>query len=474
MLSRSGQKLVMAEGQAPYMETDGRRLTLINKSLGDREWLVIRQEAVTLFSDGPSLSLEGQNVRLELGEKELSVSLDNATTLPESVEVEFELERNDALNEPGQPAAETQGPLGVISLLSTMGALRASDLHLSTDCPPIMRIDGEMRPLTDRGVWRHQELLAQLLSITPPHYQREFEETHDTDFAYPLEGHGRFRANIFLDQRGVGAVFRRIPADILSTETLQVPSSVVKLCSLPKGLILVTGPTGSGKSTTLASLIDHINRTQRKHIITVEGPVEFVHANRLSLINQREVHNHTQSFKRALRAALREDPDIILVGEMRDLETIAIAIEMAVTGHLVFGTLHTSTAIGTVDRIIDQFPPEQQNQIRTMLADSLKGVVAQTLVKKKTGGRLGGYEVMLVTPAISNLIREGKTYQIATLMQTGKAQGMQMLNTHLTEMVARGEVEAQEALSRTVDRDGLALQLKGRGLLTEDPPPATP
>jgi twitching motility protein PilT len=327
-----------------------------------------------------------------------------------------------------------------------------------------MRIDGDMVTLEEFPIIIQEVLFEEIKRIAPERNIVEFGETNDTDFAHSIEGLARFRANVFRDLHGVGAVFRVIPSKILTVEDLQVPWAMVELCAIPKGLILVTGPTGSGKSTTLAALINHINETQKKHIITVEDPVEFVHPNKLSLVNQREIHTHTDSFKKALRAALREDPDIILVGEMRDLETIAIAIEMAVTGHLVFGTLHTSTAIGTVDRIIDQFPADQQSQIKTMLSDALIGVVSQTLLKRKEKGRVGAYEVLVVTPAASNLIREGKNYQIATIMQTGKAQGMQMINTHLTELVEKNIVDAEEAISKAIDKESLKTSLRGKGL----------
>jgi twitching motility protein PilT len=258
---------------------------------------------------------------------------------------------------------------------------------------------------------------------------------------------------------------RCIPSRIVPASDLNIPQTVLDLCSMPKGLILVTGPTGSGKSTTLAALIDHINSSRAGHIITIEDPVEFIHPNNRSLVNQREVGTHTDSFKKALRAALREDPDVILVGEMRDLETIAIAVEMAVTGHLVLGTLHTSTACGTVDRIIDQFPANQQNQIRTMLADALIGVVSQMLCRKQAGGRAAAYEVMVVNAAVANMIREGKTFQIPTMMQTGKALGNRMMNDSLAELVEKGGVTAEEALSKAIDKETLRARLRSRGLL---------
>src|SRR5690606_26140605 len=255
----------------------------------------------------------------------------------------------------------------------------------------------------------------------------------------------RFRVNVFANRLGIAAVLRQIPNQIRTAEELGLPQALLDLCFLTKGLVLVTGPTGSGKSTTLAALIDYINRNRSDHILTIEDPIEFVHRNKKCLVNQREVGVHTESFKRALRAALREDPDIILVGELRDLETVAIAIETAETGHLVFGTLHTTTAPATVDRLIDQFPADQQEQIRVMLADTLKGVVAQTLCKKVGGGRIAALEILLVNHAISNLIREGKTFQIPSVMQTSKAKGMCTLNDSLLDLVKKGLVEPAEA-----------------------------
>jgi twitching motility protein PilT len=298
----------------------------------------------------------------------------------------------------------------------------------------------------------------------PEKNQEEFERRHDTDFAYEIKGLARFRANIFMDRKGMGGVFRIIPDKILTAQDLGLSEAILKLCELSKGLVVVTGPTGSGKSTTLCAMVDHINQNRDDHLITIEDPIEFVHDNKKCLVNQREVHNHTDSFKDALRAALREDPDILLVGEMRDLETISIAIETAETGHLVFGTLHTTTAASTVDRIIDQFPADRQQQIRVMLSESLKGVIAQTLLPKKGGGRIAALEVLIVTPAISNLIREGKTFQIPSAMQTGKQHGMVLLNDALLNLVQKGLVEAKDAYIKAVDKTGFEMALNRVGL----------
>jgi twitching motility protein PilT len=349
----------------------------------------------------------------------------------------------------------------------------ASDLHLCVGSPPTVRKDGRMQPLDPAGAPLTPEELDQLLApITPEANREEFGRRHDTDFAYEIPGLARFRANRFADRRGPGAVFRVIPSKILTAEQLGLSQYILNLCTLNKGLVLVTGPTGSGKSTTLCAMIDYINRTRHDHIITIEDPIEFVHPNQSCLINQREVRTHTDSFKDALRAALREDPDILLVGELRDLETVAIAIETAETGHLVFGTLHTTTAASTVDRVIDQFPADRQSQIRVMLSESLKGVIAQTLCRKIGGGRVAALEVLIVTGAVSNLIREGKTFQIPSIMQVNKALGMVSLNDALMDLVAKKLVEPAEAYSKAVDKAGFESLLKRAGINLNAPEPA--
>jgi twitching motility protein PilT len=328
----------------------------------------------------------------------------------------------------------------------------ASDLHLSSGTVPLVRMDGEMRKLTGTDVIDKETAQKMIEEIMPEHNKEEFWDCYDTDFAYELPDIGRFRVNVFMDNNGIGTVIRQIPVKILTADDLDLPQAVRDLCFLNKGLVVVTGPTGSGKSTTLAAMVDLINEQRTDHIITIEDPVEFVHKNKKCLINHREVHRHTKSFKRALRAALREDPDIVLVGEMRDLETVEIAIETAETGHLVFGTLHTNTAPSTVDRIIDQFPADRQDQIRTMLSSSLKGVIAQTLLKKQAGGRVAALEILVVNSGISNIIREGKTHQIPSMMQTGKKFGMKTLNESLFDLVENGTVAPKEALYRAVDK----------------------
>jgi twitching motility protein PilT len=341
---------------------------------------------------------------------------------------------------------------------------KASDLHLSVGTTPLVRKDGHMQPLDTAAPVLDAAMVQRLLDpITPEKNKAEFAERRDTDFAYEIAGLARFRANIFMDRKGMGAVFRVIPSQILTAEQLGLSPAILNLCKLNKGLVLVTGPTGSGKSTTLCGMIDYINRTRKDHIITIEDPIEFVHENKVCAINQREVHNHTMSFKNALRAALREDPDIILVGEMRDLETVAIAIETAETGHLVFGTLHTTTAASTVDRVIDQFPADRQSQIRVMLSESLKGVISQTLCKKVGGGRAAALEVLIVTSAVSNLIREAKTFQIQSMMQVGKNIGMVTLNDALMDLVTKKLVAPEEAYSKAIDKTGMETLLKRIG-----------
>lgn len=347
-----------------------------------------------------------------------------------------------------------------LRLLAESGS---SDLHMSSEEVPMLRKDGEMVRINHQKM-SDEELFRLLEPIMPERNREEFASDCDTDFAYSIEGVARFRANMFRDRHGVGAVFRTIPSKILTAEALGLSEAVKNLSQLSKGLVLVTGPTGSGKSTTLCALVDLINRTRSEHIITIEDPIEFVHTNKRCLVNQREVGVHTKGFKRALRAALREDPDVVLVGELRDLETIAIAIETAETGHLVFGTLHTSTAYSTIDRIIDQFPPDQQEQIRVMLSESLRGVISQTLCKKIGGGRVAALEILLSTPAVANLIREGKTFQIPSIMQTSKNIGMVLLNERLTELVVNKQVEAEEALLKAVDKPTLISMLKQAGI----------
>jgi twitching motility protein PilT len=358
-----------------------------------------------------------------------------------------------------------------VDLLEVLVERGASDLHLTVGQRPRIRLDGELKELAELEP-PSAELLDRLLrEITPKRHQEAFEQTNDADFAYELPGRARFRVNLFRNRSGVAGVFRQIPHEVPTFEQLGLPEHLRRLADLSKGMVLVTGPTGSGKSTTLAAIIDLVNSTRRDHIITIEDPIEFVHPSKGCLVNQREIGVHTKSFKRALRAALREDPDIVLVGEMRDLETIAIAIETAETGHLVFGTLHTTTAASTIERVVDQFPGDRQEQTRVMLADSLCAVIAQTLLKRVGGGRVAAFEILICTPAVSNLIREGKTFQIPSAMQTGRAHGMCQLNDSLHALVERKLVEPGEAYLKAVDKESLVSKFRATGIDFE---PVTP
>jgi twitching motility protein PilT len=377
---------------------------------------------------------------------------------------------------PAAPRAKPAGPAAELEeLLTLIFDMKASDLHICVGSPPLVRHDGEIQPLAGRAVLTSADAERMLWPIAPERSRDEFKRRSDTDFAYEIAGVARYRCNFFRDRKGMGGVFRVIPTQIITAEEMGLSKEILQLCHLSKGLVLVTGPTGSGKSTTLCALIDHINRTRTDHIITVEDPLEFVHENKKCLINQRQVGDHTSSFKDALRAALREDPDIVLVGEMRDLETMAMAIETAETGHLVFGTLHTSSAPSTVDRIIDQFPADRQAQIRVMLAESLKGVISQMLCKKIGGGRVPVLEVLIGIPSVSNLIRESKVFQIPSIMQTGKKYGMCLMNESFTDLVKRKIVDPQEAYAKALDKTGLLSSFRKNGIDTSWVPaePAT-
>jgi twitching motility protein PilT len=325
-----------------------------------------------------------------------------------------------------------------------------------------MRSSGQIEPM-DGEAPLSTELVASILNeIMPESSRRVFAETNDADFAFEVPELGRFRVNAFRDRSGPGLVARSVPSKIVKVDELGLSPEVRALTQLSKGLVLVTGPTGSGKSTTLSSLVDLVNETRRDHIITIEDPIEFVHESKGCLITQRQVGVHTDSFKIALRAALREDPDVVLVGELRDLETVSIAIETAETGHLVFGTLHTSTAASTVDRIIDQFPPDRQSQVRVMLSESLKGVISQTLCRKIGGGRVAAMEILLVTPALSNLIREGKTFQMASIMQTSRKLGMVTMTDALMSLVEKELVEPREAYIKAPDKSAIVQALRSK------------
>jgi twitching motility protein PilT len=341
--------------------------------------------------------------------------------------------------------------LDITELLAFSVKNKASDLHLSAGLPPIIRVDGEMRKLNVPTL-NHKEVHALIFEIMNDKQRKEYEENLETDFSFEVKDLSRFRVNTFVQNRGAAAVLRTIPNEILSLDDLGAPQIFKNIINQPTGIILVTGATGSGKSTTLAAMIDHINSTKREHILTIEDPIEFVHENKLCLLNQREVHRDTHSFNNALRSALREDPDIILVGELRDLETIRLAISAAETGHLVFGTLHTNSAPKTIDRLIDVFPAAEKSMIRSMLSESLRAVISQTLLKKNGGGRVAAHEIMLGTPAIRNLIREDKVPQMYSVIQTGQSHGMQTMDQCLQRLVAQGIISAQDAAAKSIDK----------------------
>jgi len=345
----------------------------------------------------------------------------------------------------------------------------ASDLHMCSDCKPMYRIDGELHEDSMADELEPQYLVNTLFAIALDDSFDDFQDTGSCDFAYELGDIARFRVNIFKEHRGISGSFRIIPSEVPSADKLKLPPVVKMLAGLPKGLVLVTGPTGSGKSTTLAAILDLVNRTRNDHIITIEAPIEFIHKNRKCLVHQREIGMHTPSCSDALRDALREDPDVVLIGEMRDLETISTAIETAATGHLVLGTLHTTTAINTVDRIIDMFPSDQQAQVRTMLSDSLKAVISQTLIKKIGGGRCAAQEILIVNTSISNMIREKKTHQILNIMQTGKEYGMQLISEELTKLVKNNIVTPMEAYKKAVDKREIIANFELSGIRFKAP-----
>ncbi len=464
MIEHSASALMVAEGQRPSLNIGGTEHAITKQVLdaGQATGLlseIAPDESRAAIQSGLGASFvysgAGDPVQVEIspGPKGVLKPMAAGTVDPPAAT-------------PTAHPATAEGPL-MERLFHDLVESGGSDLHLTTGAHPLMRVDGDLKELEGYDVLDAETTLRVLLEITPERNAKEFKETGDTDFAYDLEGLGRFRCNLFRDLKGPGGVSRIIPTGILTASDLGLSPAVRQLATLTKGLVLVTGPTGSGKSTTLAALIDLVNSDRHDHILTIEDPIEFVHPNKKCLVNQREVHIHTSGFQRALRAALREDPDVILIGELRDLETIAMAIETAETGHLVFGTLHTTSAVSTVDRMIDQFPADQQAQIRVMLSASLRGVIAQVLCKKIGGGRVAALEVLIVNSAVSNLIREGKTFQIPSIMQTGKKQGMMQLNDALFELVAKGLVEPHEAYLKTIDKGALAGKFEAEQIPTD-------
>ena len=361
-----------------------------------------------------------------------------------------------------EPPPGIPGRNRIDRFLKLMNDRGASDLHLSVGRPPIFRLSGRMEPIRYR-ILDDRDYTSLIQPITPPHLWAQYTADGDADFAYEVPDLARFRVNLFKQQRGMGAVFRIIPTRLMTIEQLGLPPSVRKLVALTGGLVLVTGPTGSGKSTTLSAIINEMNLTRKMHFVTIEDPIEFVHPNKDSLVSQREIGPHSKSFAAALRAAVREDPDCILVGEMRDLETIEMALKAAETGLLVFGTLHTNSAAKTIDRIINVFPVEQQDGVRGILSGVVKGVLAQQLLRRKAGGRVAAIEVLFGTPALSAVIREGKTHQIPGMLAQGKALGMVAMDDSLRALVNQGVIEANAALEKSIDKDEMRRWLKDRG-----------
>ena len=383
----------------------------------------------------------------------------------ENSDEEIELELDDIIVDDSEKSQahirvgkKTEEFRNIQPLLERMVAEGASDIHLSGGQLPRWRIDGDLYPISGYEAFDKEEVFGMLKWLMPERALEEFKEFNDADFSYQLPGVSRFRVNLYRDEHGINAAMRQIPDQVPNLDDLGLPDGISRITQLSRGLVLVTGPTGSGKSTTLAAIISQLNKRRRSHIVTLEDPIEFVYESELALVHQREIGSHTSSFSRALRASLRQDPDIVLVGELRDLETVRLAMETANTGHLVFGTLHTNTAISTIDRMINLFPVDEQSQARSVLAETLKGVISQMLCKRIGGGRVGAFEMLFVTSAISNLIRQAKTHQIVSAMSTGRAQGQCALNQHLEELVRRRFIDKSEAFYRANDKE----DLKGR------------
>lgn len=474
LADRKAKELHLSEGNRPvFVFGNGERPV--------SQTVLKRAQIVSLLSE---LTPNGASAKIAAGEAvKFSYSLPDGTAFrcevaPSAKGLSVRIrpsEPSAATGEPLAPAASPRPPRfdrsrarpgapEVEAYLTFAAEAGASDLHLSAEAPPMLRLDGELTGIEGAEPLSPKEAERLLAPLIPERRRKGFETALRTYFAHEIPGVARFRCHVFADRRGPGAAFRVVPTAIPSVRDLGLPEAILDLCSLPKGLVLVTGGAGSGRSTTLACLVDHVNRSRPAHVVTVEDPVEFVHANARGLVNQHEIEPDDETLARALRAALREDPDVVVVGEIRDVETLALALETAETGPLVLGALHSPTAAAAVSRMIDRFPAERQVQVRLALSESLRGVISQTLLRRKGGGRVAALEVLLGVPAVSNLIREGKTFQIPSIMQATREQGMILRNDALLDLVKRGIVEPDEAARRCADRVGFAALLKGAGI----------
>lgn len=447
-----GEKIILTSGEAPIIISKGKRYRLGDASIDKKTTTEILQEIIPSNLKGKIDSLK--NTSFKLGDIDYLVNVSENDVYIEIVKGKKEILKT---------LVEDFSDKNVDKLLRTIVELKGSDLHIKPGDPPILRMDGELKKLEDAPVLSSSDTEKMLYPLLDERHKKELEERFDTDFAYEIADVARFRVNLYREKKGLSGAFRFIPTKIVTAEDIKLSEAVRKLCYLSKGLVLVTGPTGSGKSTTLCALVDLVNRVRHDHIITIEDPIEFVHENKNCIISQREIGSDAESFSRALRAALREDPDVVLIGELRDLETIRVALETTETGHLVFGTLHTSTAPTTVNRIIEQFPVDQQEQIKVMLSDSLKAVIAQTLCKKKEGGRIAAFEILFVTSAVSNLIRENKTYQIDSIIQTQRKLGMVTMNDSLLDLVSNDIIYPEEAYIKAIDKISIIEKMKVNG-----------
>jgi twitching motility protein PilT len=463
-----GELRVVADAPIQLVRSGGAGSPLTKGLITADQWRALAQQLVPPFVFAEFEELGTAQAPLALGSRQFLVTLSRDAAGDGKLQAVV-AHAAGARAVAAPPTAEV-GVIGesvaterMVGLLRRQMECNGSDLHVRSSAVPLVRSSGQIQPLDGESLLSPDMVDAMLQSIMPELSRREFAETNDADFAFEVPSLGRFRVNAFRDRAGAGLVARSVPSTIITVDELGLSQEVRALSQLSKGLVLVTGPTGSGKSTTLSSLVHLVNETRNDHIITIEDPIEFVHQSKGCLITQRQVGVHTGSFKNALRAALREDPDVVLVGELRDLETVSIAIETAETGHLVFGTLHTSTAASTVDRIIDQFPPDRQSQVRVMLSESLKGVISQTLCRKIGGGRVAAMEILLVTPAVSNLIREGKTFQVVSIMQTSRKLGMVTMTDALMGLVERELVEPREAYLKAPDKSAILQALKSKG-----------